>query len=146
MTPASIDRVTALFVAASALVIILACDGASSGGGGSGSGTASEAASVKVDAATILKDYEENEVAADNKYKDKVVEITGVVDSIGKDILDDIYVTIGTGAQFELPLVQCFVAKGLEDGAAKLQKGQKLTVTGRVDGVLMNVLVKDCRF
>jgi hypothetical protein len=149
----SMDRLVALFVAATALVVVLACDGASSSSGGSGgsasagaAGGASAEPSVKVDAATILKEYEANEVAGDNKYKDKVVEITGVVTSVGKDLLDDVYISVGTGAEFELATVQCFVNKDFIDKSATLQKGQKITVTGRVDGVMLNVLVKDCRF
>jgi hypothetical protein len=125
--------------------VVLACDGASSSSGGS-SASASAEASVKVDAATILKEYEANEVAGDNKYKDKIVEITGVVESVGKDLLDDVYISVGTGAEFEIATVQCFITKDHVEKSASLQKGQKITVTGRVDGIMFNVLVKDCRF
>lgn len=38
---------------------------------------------------TLYSEYKENEVAADMKYKDKLLRIEGKVDSIGKDILDD---------------------------------------------------------
>jgi hypothetical protein len=45
---------------------------------------------------------------------------------------------------FEIPVVQCFVRKGEEQRAAALSKGDNVTVRGRVGGLLMNVLVKDC--
>lgn len=148
MTKEWIDRATATFVASTALVVILACDGASSGGSANstGSGTASAEPAIKVDAATIIADYQANEVAGDNKYKDKIVEVTGVVDHIGKGLMDDVYVSIGTGKEFELSGVQCSVTKDMEGKAASLTKGQSLTVKGKVTGLMMSVQLQDCSF
>ena len=92
----------------------------------------------------ILSEYSENEVRADAKYKGNFVEIKGKVDDVKKDILGKIYVTVGTGANFEIPQVQCFAKRGEEAAFAALNKGQDVIVSGRVDGLMMNVLVKDC--
>lgn len=99
---------------------------------------------VIVDAAKILADYEANEVAADNKYKGKIAEITGIVDKISKGIMGGMYVTLGTGRQFEMRKCQFFFSKGAEGQLAGLSKGVKATIRGRVDGLMMNVLVKEC--
>lgn len=142
-----IDRLSAAFVVAVALAIALGCDkGKSSRSGSSGEGSKPTAPEVKVSAAELLQAYEGNEVAADARFKGKVVEVTGIVGDIKKDILDDIYVTIGTGKELEIPEVQCFVADGMAGKAGGLAKGAKITAVGTVDGLMMNVLVKDCRF
>jgi hypothetical protein len=103
-----------------------------------------EANIVRVQIADFLSEYKDNEVRADGKFKGKVVEVRGVVGEVKKDVLDSIYVTVGTGQFLEIPVVQCFIAKGEEERAASLSKGKAITVRGRVSGLLMNVLVKDC--
>jgi hypothetical protein len=99
---------------------------------------------IRVSIAQILRDYKANEVAADEKYKGQVIEVTGVVGEIKKDITDSIYVTLGTtGDEFEIPVVQAFFDDAWKGQASSLQKGQRLTIRGRVNGLMMNVLVKD---
>lgn len=123
------------------------------GSGSSGSGPASESKGVSSTPAekptivalkTLLSDYKGNEVRADGTYKGKTIEVSGTVDEVKKDIMGEIYVAIGTGAQFEIPQIQCFAKDGQESAFAKLNKGQKITVQGRVDGLMMNVLVREC--
>lgn len=101
-------------------------------------------AAFSVKAGEILDEYKNNEVRADGKFKDKIIQIRGKVEDVKKDITDSIYVTVGTGAQFEIPVVQCFVKDGEEKAASALNKGDNVTVMGHVDGLMMNVLVKDC--
>ncbi|MDI1448147.1 hypothetical protein [Polyangium sp. 6x1] len=104
----------------------------------------SDRPAVLVDAKDILDEYKNNEVRADGKYKDKIVLIRGKVGDVKKDITDSIYVTVGSGAEFEIPEVQCFVKDSETKAAAALNKGDDVTIVGHVDGLLMNVLVKDC--
>jgi tRNA_anti-like len=103
-------------------------------------------AALAVTLDTLLGDYKGNEVSADAQYKGKRISTTGLVDDIKKDILDRPYVTLGHGSDFEIPKVQCFIAASHTASAAALRKGQSLTVTGNVDGLMMNVLMKDCTF
>jgi hypothetical protein len=99
-----------------------------------------------VELATLLSEYKDNEVRADGAFKGKWIQTTGVADDIKKDILDDVYITVGTGQPFEIPQVQCFVAGDQVAKAATFSKGAKVTVRGRVDGLMMNVLVRQCAF
>jgi hypothetical protein len=99
-------------------------------------------ADIVISAPQLYKDYEANGVAADQKYKGKLVEVSGTVDNIDKDILDEIYVTLKGDEYFGS--VQCYFADEFTDQTAKLTKGQKLTVIGTCDGKIMNVLMKDC--
>lgn len=103
-----------------------------------------EAAVLRVPIEKLLGEYKDNEVRADGQFKDQLIQVTGVVGDVKKDITDAIYVMVGTGKPFEIPEVQCFVAGGQEKRAAALSKGSKVTVRGRVDGLMMNVLVRNC--
>lgn len=73
-----------------------------------------------------------------------MLEVTGVVDSISKDIIDSMYVTLDSGERFGITSVQCFFDESEETNLAALVKGLSLTVRGRCDGKFGNVLIKDC--
>lgn len=112
----------------------------------SGSSSTYEAAETPfvVPIRTLLSAYKTNEVSADAQYKKRLVQTTGVVSKAAKDILDKIYVTIGTGARFEIPEVQCFFSDSDASAIGQLRPGQRITVQGRVHGKMMNVVVRDC--
>ena len=97
---------------------------------------------IEVSAQQLYADYEANGVAADQRYKGKVLRVTGYVNNIDRDIMDKIYVTL-KGDQY-IGDIQCFFAEGHANTAAQLQKGQQITVKGKCDGKLMNVLLKGC--
>lgn len=101
---------------------------------------------VKITAKELMDAYNENGVKADNEYKGKILEVTGIVDTIDKDILDTVYVTIGTGAQFEWN-VQCyFKDEGEIAKAAELSPGEEVTIIGECDGkAILNVDLKNSR-
>jgi hypothetical protein len=103
-------------------------------------------AAKQVEIRTLLREYADNEVRADSNFKDQVIQTVGIVDDVKKDITNSIYVTLGTGKQFEIPQVQCFFDDAQAQKAASLSKGAKIGVRGRVSGLMMNVLVQDCEF
>jgi hypothetical protein len=91
----------------------------------------------------LVSDYEANEVAADAKYKGVTVVVSGSIESIGKDIMDQAYVVIG--GQGFLDGVQCTFTKGEESSVARLSKGQQVTIKGEVSGKMIgNVLINKC--
>ncbi|SUI90881.1 MULTISPECIES: zinc-ribbon domain-containing protein [Shewanella] len=92
----------------------------------------------------ILSAYEGNEVRADNLYKGKTIRVTGIVDSIKKDIMDDLYMTLGTGSQFEIPQLQAFFDDSQNSRLSELNNGARVTVVCRVSGLMMNVIANDC--
>ena len=99
---------------------------------------------IELTAQELYSAYEANQVAADAKYEDKTLIVTGVVDSIGKDILDTPYVTLTSSGAFAVWGVQCMFDDEHEPELAKLTKGQMVTVQGKCDGYLLNVLLRDC--
>lgn len=101
---------------------------------------------VTVRAAVITKEFEENELAADGKYKDKTLKVTGVVDKIDADLFDgDQYILrIGAGTDFEIVTVNC---NGMStDELSTVNKGDKVTVLGEFeDGGDLGVELDDCK-
>lgn len=99
-----------------------------------------------VTASKLTSDYKDNEVAADAKYKDKLLEISGTVDTIGKDILDTPYIAFQTDNQYEIiDRVQCMFGKDDIATLSQVTKGQKITLRGTGAGKLGNIEVKGCK-
>lgn len=96
--------------------------------------------SYEISARELYSAYEQNEVAADNKYKGKKLAVNGVIKDIGNDILDDSYITLKTGNL--MGDVQCYLSK---KEVAKLSKGQLITVIGKCTGLFGNVGLKNCK-
>ena len=99
-------------------------------------------AAVTVSAKDLFEDYKANEIAADQKYKDKVLEVTGIVDSIAKDITDTMYVALK--ADQYIGSIQCYFDDAHGGQLANLKKGMKVSVKGKCVGKMMNVLLKGC--
>ncbi|MDX9925554.1 MAG: hypothetical protein RBS48_12395, partial [Ignavibacteriaceae bacterium] len=49
---------------------------------------------IKITASQLVADYKANQVAADSKYKGNIVEVTGTISTIGKDIMDTPYISL----------------------------------------------------
>lgn len=100
---------------------------------------------LKVEATAIIKEFEQNEFAADQKYDDKTLQVSGRVNKIDTDMFDsDKYILrIGGGGDFDFLTVNC---EGLsKDELSALSVGQKVTVVGEFeDGGDLGVEMKDC--
>lgn len=98
-----------------------------------------------VTAFKMAADYKANEVAADAKYKGKLVEISGTVDTIGKDVIDTPFIAFATENQYEIiNRIQCMFGSNDVEVLSSISKGQKITLRGKVSGALGNIIVKDC--
>lgn len=98
---------------------------------------------IDITPAELYNAYEENEVAADNLYDGKKLRITGVIESIGKDILDDVYITIDAGDYNE---IQCYFENEKEiEKVAALKTGDEITLVGECSGIsILNVIMRNC--
>jgi hypothetical protein len=104
--------------------------------------TAQETPAIRVDASTLYAEYQANQVAADQKYKGKVVVVSGIIDRIGKDLLDQTLIHMGKSS---LAGVDFTFVKSDSSSIANLKKGQTVSVKGRIDGELLtSVMLKDC--
>ena len=98
-----------------------------------------------ITADSLYQAYNENQVAADAKYGNKIIRVSGYIQMIGKDVMDIAYLVIG-GEGF-LDGVQCMFPESQENLVASVSKGQYVTLKGRVSGqVFGNVVVRNCTF
>lgn len=101
---------------------------------------------MKVEAKQIIKDYEDNEAAADAKYRGKVLEVSGVIEKVDTDFIDDeeYIVRVGAGGAWDFLTVDC-PGQSADDVSA-LKKGNDITVVGMFDdGGDLGVTLKDCK-
>lgn len=99
---------------------------------------------IKVSALDLVTAYDDNEVNAEKLYLDKTLEVTGIINSIGKDIFDDAYVTLGDGTKYSFKTVQCYFNDDQIDRVAQLQPGDTLTVVGANTSGTLGVIMKNC--
>lgn len=91
-------------------------------------------AAIDVSAADLERAYRSNEVAADNRYRGRLLRVSGTVASIEKDIFNDPQVSLRTNAYFEK--VTCHF-KGDHPALAKLLRGQRVLLRGRGGGSML---------
>ena len=97
--------------------------------------------SFEIDAKTLSREYNENEVAADAKYKNKSVLVRGVVESIAKDAFDNPYLSI-KGSQMFHTVHANFPDSALDD-LAKIKKGQNVSLICNVEGMIIGSVMMD---
>lgn len=79
---------------------------------------------LSVSAEQLRKGYEENEVSADERYRDKVLDVTGFVKAVRKDPFDQPYVELSTNNMFES--VHARFASGHDDVLSNFLRGDKV--------------------
>ena len=100
-----------------------------------------------VKAGDLLKEYSTNAVAADAKYKGKLVQVSGKFGSAQKAPLLGYAVQLlpEDAPDVNVSAVQCFIVESAESDVAKLQPEQMITIQGTCDGqVLGQVKLSRC--
>lgn len=101
---------------------------------------------IKLSSETLRKAYAANQVSADQMYDGKLLEISGTVDTIGKDILDEAYITFEANDPYAYDEVQCMFKMANEGELATVSKGQPITVQGTMSGVVIaGPIVRNCK-
>ena len=86
------------------------------------------AGGFEVDASDFLKEFDDNAVGATGKYKGKEVTVTGTVETIDFDFMDNPYIAVTGGGMFELIAVWCMINDASQ--SAGLSSGDNVTVVG----------------
>lgn len=99
---------------------------------------------IEISAKKLADDYDENEVRADDLYKNKTLRISGVVNSI--DVMfERTFIVLDGGGEFGFINIQCYFKDENEiEKLKELDKGDSVTLLGKVEGKSLNVIVKDC--
>lgn len=96
---------------------------------------------IEVDYNTLHKEYMDNPIAADAKYKGKILSLTGNVDSIDREIAGNTYITFQVGASYDFQNIRITFKKSEEEKVAQLKKGQTVTIKGKCNGTLLSTTV-----
>jgi len=93
----------------------------------------------------LFSAYEADGVAADAKFANKLLKVTGVVAMIDvKEMLDTHYIRL-TGAERNLlQSVRCLFDKKHAEVLNRLTIGQTVTVQGKYDGSIIEIRMIDC--
>lgn len=91
----------------------------------------------RVSAAQLVSEYQENENAADDKYKKKVILVTGVIQKIYRGFLYTPYVELEAG-------VRCSFSDVEDDALLALVEGQTVSMKGQGDRLLFGVELRGC--
>jgi hypothetical protein len=106
-----------------------------------------EAPAAVVKAGDLLNEYGTNAVAADGKYKGKVLQVSGKFSSAQKAPLMGYAVQLvpEDAGDLNASMVQCFIVDEAQAAVGQLQPGQKITLQGTCDGqVLGQVKLSKC--
>ena len=91
---------------------------------------------IAVQARVMTKDYDENELAADGKYKGKTIAVSGKVENIAETMGN---VTVSLAGHDMVKSVMCSFEESEKTNVAKLKKGQQATLVGTGDGMTMGL-------
>ena len=99
-------------------------------------------ADISLNAAELFSAYEQDENAANTKFLDKTVQITGTVQEVKKDDDGNMGITLdGGGMMFG---VTCKLDPLSEHKRTKFEVGETVTFKGICTGMLMDVVIERC--
>ncbi len=91
----------------------------------------------RVTAAEMVAEYTANESEADDKYKGKVVVVTGVISEVYRGFLYTPYVDLEAG-------VRCSFSDNEDEVMLTLEEGQTISMKGQGDRLLFGVELRGC--
>jgi hypothetical protein len=93
-----------------------------------------------ISAADLQKAFEENETSAASTYVNKVLEVSGTIESVKTGENNVLSIVLKTGS--DLSTVICTFPP--ETDLSKFTPGNKITARGECSGFLMDVLLNNC--
>ena len=87
---------------------------------------------VRITAVELYDDYENNEIAANQKYDGKVLAVSGTVEDFGGGDGDAYYIDLDTG-DFTLTSIRCHFSQSHLGEITSISKGDHVTLRGKGD-------------
>jgi len=108
-----------------------------------------QAPPVEITIDKLVAEYDANKLAAEKKYKDKNLKISGgVIQNISEDIFGKPFISLEPQREFYFGTsIRCEFKDEDSDKLLALQNGQKLAVTGRNEGMTIGIIgLENCDF
>lgn len=101
-----------------------------------------------VDATTLVKEYDNNKLAAQDKYTGKLVQTTAVIKNISSDVTGSYFLSLNPTADqyyFGTSIACYFADKSQKSQLTALSNGQSITVEGKMANMSIGIVVmKEC--
>ncbi len=101
---------------------------------------------LEVNARTFVGEFDKNQLAAEEKYKGKIIKTSAYIDNISEDILGNPFLSLNPSSDkyYVGTSMQCYFDNKSE--LTDLENGQKVTVIGKVDEQSLGIIsIKDCK-
>lgn len=101
---------------------------------------------LKVSTSEFIKEFDKNQLAAEEKYKKKLIEFTAVIDNISEDILGKPFLSLKPTADkyYTGTSIQCYFQQKSE--LTPLSNGQTITLQGTVRDQSLGIIgVDNCK-
>lgn len=103
--------------------------------------------SLAINADQLFSAYNENRISADNKYKDKLVKVSGQVKEINKGITGKTYITLQVSSNMPMSGIHCYFNDSYNAKVAEIRKGNNVTIVGECEGYQgFGVELSNCAF
>lgn len=100
---------------------------------------------VTVTSVSLIKEYSENEVAADEKYKGKLVEVSGKVAGVDNGTFDNEMIVKLSDGEYDFNSTWCYMRTSEKDKVLAFKKGQQTTLIGTGDSAtISSPVLKNC--
>lgn len=100
---------------------------------------------IIVTSSVISKEYSENEVSADAKYKGKIIEISGKVTGVDNGITDNEMIVRLSDGEYDFSGPMCYMKESEKDKILALKKGNQAILIGKGDSATIgSPILRDC--
>lgn len=100
-------------------------------------------APIEISASKLMKAYEDNEISANNNYKNKKIRLTGYVDNVSQSeslFSESYYVYVYNGEKYSYDYIRCSLSETSLEKAAELKPGDKIVIEGVCNGVSVTTI------
>jgi len=98
--------------------------------------------SIRISAENLYKEYSDNPVAADEKFKGKTLKVVGYIGLINQE--KDRRISILLDTKTVNGYIFCYFPEYRSKDIAKLKPGDYRTVKGECTGMMVGVVLEDC--
>lgn len=103
---------------------------------------------IEVKSSVLYKAYDDNEISADNLYKDKWVKITGKVIDVRKNPIKKSETIVKLNGlidnEYEIVGVSCHFDESHKAEISEISKGQSITILGKCVGKPVFIKIEEC--
>jgi hypothetical protein len=105
---------------------------------------AAEAQIKSMDLSTMLSDYEQNELRADDKYKGKFVTFSATADAPRRATIGGITVDLTPENTYHHTAAMCFFDDNQTEKVSAISKGDTVKILGQVEGLEVDLVLRKC--